>query len=195
MTTCRASSSYGRLPRYRKRRWIFLYPRLWVPPTKITRSWIISVSAFLGNFRALMRVALYTSSDKCCLQACWGDEVYSEWGGEFFCTGWKFVATFKRGFWTIEIEKLRKSRFSKGFLGMVDSRKFVTRIIELRTMHPRRDLESNGKRWINFFAKNLHIAWFLYQFVFRLFPFILTRGRWCYVDLWKVVFNVRIHFR
>lgn len=124
MTTCRASSSYGRLPRYRKRRWIFLYPRLWVPPTKITRSWIISVSAFLGNFRALMRVALYTSSDKCCLQACWGDEVYSEWGGEFFCTEWKFVATFKRGFWTIEIEKLRKSRFSKGFLGMVDSRRF-----------------------------------------------------------------------
>lgn len=79
--------------------------------------------------------------------------MYSEWRRGIFLYTMKICSYFQADFWTIEIEKLRflggDRGFSKGFLGMVDSRRFVTRIIELRTMHSRRDLESNGKIEMN----------------------------------------------
>lgn len=83
--------------------------------------------------------------------------MYSEWRGweegNFSVHDENLQLLSSGDFWTIEIEKLRflggDRGFSKGFLGTVDSRRFVTRIIELRTMHSRRDLESNGKIEMN----------------------------------------------
>lgn len=77
MTTCRASS-YGRDTGSEGG-----YFYTVVPPTKINAdSWIISVSGFLENFRALMCALL--SGDKCCLQAYWrGKCTVNGEGGNF----------------------------------------------------------------------------------------------------------------
>lgn len=73
--------------------------------------------------------------------------VWEESRGIFLYT-MKICSYFQAGIldnrdWEIAVPG-RRSRFSKGFLGMVDSRRFVTRIIELR-MHSRRDLESKDR--------------------------------------------------
>lgn len=103
------ASSYGRLmPRYRKRRWIFLYSREARSAHENKRvhgsfRWVHFWKILSFNAR---RYPVINVASK----YVGGDEVNGAFGrrvGEFFCTRWKFVATFKRGFWTIEIEKLR----------------------------------------------------------------------------------------
>lgn len=140
MTTCRASS-YGRDTGSEGG-----YFYTVVPPTKINAdSWIISVSGFLENFRALMCALL--SGDKCCLQAYWrGKCTVNGEGGNFSVHDENLQPLSSGDFWTIGIEKLLflggEGIFRDG--GVEAVQKFVTRIIELRTMHSRRDLESNG---------------------------------------------------
>lgn len=147
MTTCRASS-YGRLmPRYRKRRWIFLYSRE-------ARS-VHENKRVHGSFRWVHFWKILSFNARCYpvinVASKYVGGGWSEWRvweeGIFLYT-MKICSYFQAGIldnrdWEIAVPG-RRSRFSKGFLGMVDSRRFVTRIIELR-MHSRRDLESKDR--------------------------------------------------
>lgn len=128
MTTCRASSSSYTGRDTEGGYFYIVVPRLWVPAMKITRSWIISVSAFLGNFGSFnARRTLYYPVINVVSKHVGGWSV--QWTGRgIFLYRMKICSYFQAGIsdnrdWEIAVPG-RKSRFSKGFLGMVDSRRF-----------------------------------------------------------------------
>lgn len=117
MTTCRASSSSYTGRDTEGGYFYIVVPRLWVPAMKITRSWIISVSAFLGNFGSFnARRTLYYPVINVVSKHVGGWSV--QWTGRgIFLYRMKICSYFQAGIsdnrdWEIAVPG-RKSRFSK----------------------------------------------------------------------------------